>query len=35
MMFWLLPSRTANAPMIEVMMQTPQIASGSNIILPT
>ncbi len=34
MMLRLLPRRTKNEPMIEVMMQTPQMASGSSIIGP-
>ena len=35
MMLRLLPSRTQAAPMMEVMMQTPQIASGRSIMEPT
>ena len=35
MMFWLLPSRTKKLPMIEVTIQTAQIASGSTIRAPT
>ena len=33
MIDWLAPRRTKNVPMIEVMMQTPPIASGSVIML--
>ncbi len=32
MIDWLAPSLTKNVPMIEVMMQTPPMASGSVII---
>ena len=35
MMLLFLPSRTANAPMIEVTMQTAQIANGNSIMLVT
>ena len=35
MMFWLLPRRTKNEPMIEVTTQMPQMASGSSIIVST
>ena len=35
MMLLDLPRRTPKVPMIEVMMQTPQMASGSSIILFT
>ena len=33
MIDWLAPSRTKNVPTIEVMMQTPPMASGSVIIV--
>ena len=33
MIDWLAPSRTKNVPMIDVMMQTPPMASGSVIIV--
>ncbi len=35
MMLFDLPSRTKKVPMIEVMMQTPQMASGSSIMVVT
>ncbi len=33
MIDWLAPSLTKNVPMIEVMMQTPPMASGSSIMV--
>ena len=35
MILLFLPRRTAKAPMIEVTMQTPQMASGRSIMLVT
>ena len=34
-MFWLLFRRTKKVPMIEVTMQTPQMASGRSIMVST